>query len=85
MGREVERIVGRTEDIEALRREFPVPTEHAGCRVCDGMKVLAARPFPVTLDPAQAAAIAELRAGVRFWERKWERRGAGKYGQTRRW
>ena len=64
MGREVERIVGRTPDIEALRHSFPVRTEHAGRRVCDGMKVLAAHSLPVTLDATQTAAIAELRAAI---------------------
>jgi hypothetical protein len=64
MGREVERIVGHTQDIEALRQRFPVRTEHAGRRVCDGMKVLAEQSFPVTLDATQTMAIAELRAAV---------------------
>jgi hypothetical protein len=64
MGREVERIVGRTEDIQALRRAFPVRTEHAGRRVCDGMKVLAAQSLPVTLDATQQAAMDELRAAI---------------------
>ena len=64
MGREVERIVGHTQDIEALRQRFPVRTEHAGRRVCDGMKVLAAQSLPVTLDATQTAAIAELRAAL---------------------
>ena len=64
MGREVERIIGRISDIEVLRQRFPVRTEHAGRRVCDGMKVLAAQSLPVTLDATQTAAIAELRAAI---------------------
>jgi hypothetical protein len=64
MGREVERIVGRAADIQALRTAFPVRTEHAGRRVCDGMKVLAATQLPVTLDAAEQAAMDELRAGL---------------------
>jgi hypothetical protein len=64
MGREVERIVGRIEGIHALRTAFPVRTEHAGRRVCDGMKVLAAANLPVTLNATQQAAIEELRAAV---------------------
>jgi hypothetical protein len=64
MGREVERIVCRTEDIQTLRTAFPVRTEHVGRRVCDGMKVLAAQSLPVTLNATQQAAIADLRAAV---------------------
>ena len=64
MGREVERIVAHTQDIEVLRQRFPVRTEHAGRRVCDGMQVLAAQSLPVTLDATQTAAIAELRAAL---------------------
>ena len=64
MGREVERIVGTIESIATLRRDFPARTEHAGRRVCDGMQVLAADPFPVALDAAQTGAIAELRTAI---------------------
>ena len=64
MGREVERIVGRAADIQALRTAFPVRTEHAGRRVCDGMKVLAATQLPVTLDSGEQAAMDELRAAL---------------------
>jgi hypothetical protein len=63
-GREVERIVARTQDIETLRRAYPVRTEHAGRRVCDGMRVLAADPFPVTLNQTQSAAVGDLRAAI---------------------
>jgi hypothetical protein len=64
MGREVERIIGRTQDIDQLRRAFPVRREHAGRRVCDGLRVLAQPSFPLTLDPAQTAAIEELRVAI---------------------
>jgi hypothetical protein len=64
MGREIERIVGRIEDIATLRRDFPVRTEHAGRRVCDGLQVLAADPFPVSLDAKQTEAVAELREAL---------------------
>lgn len=64
MGREVERIVGRAADIQTLRTAFPVRTEHAGRRVCDGMKVLAATQLPVTLDTAEQAALDGLRAAL---------------------
>jgi hypothetical protein len=64
LGREVERIVGRTQDIQALRQAFPVRSEHAGRRVCDGLRVLAQPSLPVTLNPGQEAAIQELRAAV---------------------
>jgi hypothetical protein len=64
LGREVERVVAQTEAIERLRRTFPVRTEHAGRRVCDGMRVLAQRPFPIPVDAAQEAALQELRDGL---------------------
>ena len=41
------------EDIERLRRDFPVRTEHAGRRVCDGLRILAEPTFPAPIDPAQ--------------------------------
>lgn len=64
LGREVERVVGRTVDIARLRSDFPVRTEHAGRRVCDGLRVLAEQQFPVPLDAGQEAAVAELREGL---------------------
>lgn len=64
LGREVERIVGRPGDVEQLRRDFPVRTEHAGRRVCDGLQVLAATPFPVPVSADQQAALADLRDGL---------------------
>lgn len=64
MGREVERVVGRIDDIATLRSTFPVRTEHAGRRVCDGLAALDADPFPAALDPEQTQAIADLRAAL---------------------
>lgn len=64
LGREVERVVARTADVEQLRRDFPVRTEHAGRRVCDGLQVLGQDPFPVALDAAQTTAIDELRESI---------------------
>jgi hypothetical protein len=64
LGREIERIVARTPEVEQLRRDFPVRAEHAGRRVCDGLKVLAESPFPVPLQADQEAAVAELREAL---------------------
>lgn len=64
LGREVERVVGSGPRIERLRRDFPLRTEHAGRRVCDGLAVLALEDFPVPLDPAQAAGIDDLRQAI---------------------
>ena len=64
LGREVERILGRAGAIEQLRRDFPVRIEHAGKRVCDGLRVLAQDPFPVAINPDQRARLQELRDGL---------------------
>ncbi len=40
LGRAVERVVAAQADVERLRRTFPIRTEHAGRRVCDGSQVL---------------------------------------------
>ncbi len=40
LGRAVERVVATPADVERLRRDFPIRTEHAGRRVCDGERVL---------------------------------------------
>ncbi len=42
LGREVERVVGERVKVDKLRAAFPVRTEHAGRRTCDGLAVLAA-------------------------------------------
>lgn len=41
VGREVERLAGDRPRIDALRAKFPLRTEHAGRRTCDGLAVLA--------------------------------------------
>jgi hypothetical protein len=64
LGREVERIIKRTPAIEELRHRFPVRSEHAGKRVCDGLRILAQDTFPVPLDPGQEAALQDLRDGL---------------------
>jgi hypothetical protein len=65
LGREVERVVADPRAIDRLRHDYPVRTEHAGRRVCDGLRVLAEETFPVTLaTEAQVAAVADLRAAV---------------------
>jgi hypothetical protein len=50
VGAEVERLVEDRGRIDALRAAFPVRTEHAGRRVCDGLAVLDADPATLPLD-----------------------------------
>lgn len=60
LGRAVERAVGRRSDVERLRTLFPIRTEHAGRRVCDGQAVLAQLaddPKALGLNAAQRAAL----------------------------
>lgn len=64
LGQEIERRVGDPVAIAALRAAFPVRTEHAGRRVCDGQQVLAAPPGNVPLTPAQLQALEPLRDAV---------------------
>lgn len=64
LGREVERVIGTRADIDRLRRDFPVRTEHEGRRVCDGLAVLDASPAALGLDPNRLAELARLRAAV---------------------
>ena len=64
LGREIERIVGAGVAVERLRRRFPVREEHAGRRICDGLRLIRLDPFPVTLNAAQRAALADLREGL---------------------
>jgi hypothetical protein len=64
LGREIERIVGAGVAVERLRRDFPVRAEHAGRRVCDGLRLIRRDPFPVTLNAGQRAALADLREGL---------------------
>jgi len=68
LGREVERVVGERVKVDRLRTAFPVRTEHAGRRTCDGVAVLAAAtatpPDPrlagAGLDDAEIARVAAL-------------------------
>jgi hypothetical protein len=72
LGREVERVVGERVKVDALRAAFPVRTEHAGRRTCDGLAVLAAAtaepPDPTLvdagLDDADTARVAGLATTV---------------------
>ena len=41
LGRAVERVVATQLDIQRLRTDYPIRTEHAGRRVCDGLAVIA--------------------------------------------
>jgi hypothetical protein len=64
LGREVERIVARTEHIQTLRTLFPLRPEHAGRRTCDGMNALAAQSFPFTVTAEQQEQLQLLRDAV---------------------
>lgn len=64
LGAEVERVVGDPGRVDDLRGRFPIRTEHAGRRVCDGVAVLAADPPTLGLPAAVLAALGELRAAV---------------------
>jgi hypothetical protein len=64
MGREVERVVARLADVEALRARFPLRTEHEGRRTCDGLAVLAADQSTLGLDADRLAGLAELRTAL---------------------
>ena len=64
VGREVERVVAVRADVDRLRARFPLRTEHAGRRVCDGLAVLAADPTTLGLDPPRLAGLDDLRAAL---------------------
>jgi hypothetical protein len=64
LGREVERIAGSKATIDGLRQRYPLRTEHAGRRVCDGQAVLAAKPDSLPLSDDQRAALEPLRRAV---------------------
>jgi hypothetical protein len=65
LGRHVERIAVSPATIETLRNEFPIRDEHAGRRVCDGEKVLAADPATLpALTSAQHLALERLRRAL---------------------
>jgi hypothetical protein len=64
LGREVERAVGDKASVERLRRDFPIRSEHAGRRVCDGQAVLAAPPATLVLPQLVLAQLDDLRRAV---------------------
>ena len=64
LGREVERAVGDPATIAQLRQDFPIRTEHAGRRVCDGRQVLAADPAALGLGAAVNAELDRLREAL---------------------
>ena len=64
LGRHVERAVGDPVDIASLRTQFPIRSEHAGRRVCDGQQVLAAAPASLSLSSAQLQSLQPLRDAV---------------------
>ena len=64
LGREVERIAAGRKIIEQLRKAFPIRTEHAGRRVCDGQAVLAADPATLGFDAAKRAELDRLRLAI---------------------
>jgi hypothetical protein len=67
LGREVERIVGVPAIVTRLRREYPLRTEHAGRRTCDGLAVLgvlAADPVALNLNAAALQGLTRLRTAL---------------------
>lgn len=67
VGRAVERVVHDRAQVDGLRTAFPVRTEHAGRRVCDGLAVLArfaAAPATLGLTAEQSAGVAALAAAI---------------------
>ncbi|HWM06490.1 MAG TPA: hypothetical protein VNP92_29465 [Actinophytocola sp.] len=64
LGREVERAVGDPSSIQALRDRFAIRDEHAGRRVCDGQRVLAAPPGILGLPADVLAELDRWRAAV---------------------
>jgi hypothetical protein len=63
-GREVERVVAVRADVDRLRARFPLRTEHAGRRTCDGLAVLGADPATLGLDATRLAGLDDLRAAL---------------------
>ena len=63
-GREVERVVAVRADVDRLRARFPLRTEHAGRRTCDGLAVLKADPATLGLDATRLAGLDDLRAAL---------------------
>jgi hypothetical protein len=64
LGREVERVVAKPDDVSRLRRDFRLRTEQDGRRVCDGLAVLAAPPASLGLDADRLAGLDRLRTAM---------------------
>ncbi|MFC0678065.1 hypothetical protein ACFFGH_09440 [Lysobacter korlensis] len=64
LGREVERVVAAPAEVRRLRRDFPLRTEHAGRRVCDGIAVLAADLDTLGLPPEAVDGLTRLRVAM---------------------
>lgn len=64
VGRAVERVVAVRADVDRLRARFPLRTEHAGRRTCDGLAILATDPATLGLDADRLAGLDELRAAL---------------------
>lgn len=60
LGHEVERVVGAEDLIKRLRQRFPLRTEHAGRRVCNGKAVLDAAPAELQSLGLTSAHLAQL-------------------------
>ena len=64
LGHAIERIAGKKATIDTLRKDFPMRTEHAGRRVCNGEAILKADPATLPLDAHQQAALEPLRRAL---------------------
>lgn len=64
LGREVERIAGSKATVDSLRAQFPLRTEHAGRRTCNGEAVLKAAPASLPLSASQKQALEPLRRAL---------------------
>ncbi len=67
VGRAVERAVGESAKVESLRARFPIRTEHAGRRTCDGLAIVAryaSNPSSLMLSTVQLAAIGEIAEAI---------------------
>jgi hypothetical protein len=64
LGREVERIAGSKATVDSLRVQFPLRTEHAGRRTCNGEAVLKANPASLPLTASQQQALEPLRRAL---------------------
>ncbi|MFF0945488.1 hypothetical protein ACFYE2_14855 [Kocuria sp. CPCC 205300] len=64
LGREVERIVAAPAAVARLRRDFPLRSEHAGRRVCDGLAVLTTDLGTLGLPAVAVAGLEQLRSAM---------------------